>query len=150
MTFQRYPPDQPLSYWVFKSRQYRIAQETRGAQEMISQEQIERLDSIGFVWAAKKNSTWKKSERIRIRAVWDESWEKAYKKLLRFKKQHGHTNIPKKWPQDQHLASWCFRQKKLYKMDQDLEDGEILNLPAHRKEKLEKVSLDLFSKIIFQ
>lgn len=117
---------------------------------MISQEQIERLDSIGFVWAAKKNSTWKKSERIRIRAVWDESWEKAYKKLLRFKKQHGHTNIPKKWPQDQHLASWCFRQKKLYKMDQDLEDGEILNLPAHRKEKLEKVSLDLFSKIIFQ
>lgn len=149
MTFQRYPPDQTLSYWVFKSRQYRVAQETRGAQEMISQEQIKRLDSIGFVWAAKKNPTWLKAERKRIQAQWDESWEKTYKKLLRFKKKYGHTNIPKKWPQDQHLASWCFRQKFLYRMDQDLEDGEVLNLANHRKEKLEKVRLDLFSTVIF-
>ena len=61
----------PLANWVNNQRKKYIS-------KILSQDKIDKLNSIGFVWNIKESL-----------------WEENFKELLSFKEKHGHTNIPK-------------------------------------------------------
>lgn len=61
---------------------------------------VRRLDSIGFEWV--------------VRAY---SWEDHYDHLLKYKRIHGHVNVPQKFnePEMPKLGSWLMAQRRLQK-----------------------------------
>lgn len=66
---------------------------------MLSEEQIEKLDKLGFIWNAK-----------------NERWEKSYAEAVRYKKEHG--SHPSRTASDEStkmIYQWISNQKQAYK-----------------------------------
>jgi hypothetical protein len=81
----------------------------------ISIDRINRLESIGFVWA--KGQEKKK-------------WNEMYQKLVAYKKEHKSTNVPRGYARDPKLGNWVHVQHPLYKSK---------NLNTERMNKLESL-----------
>lgn len=82
--------DISLARWV-------TAQRTRRGKGALSDEQIARLDSIGFVWNWQEHSA-------------DENWHRWLEKLTQFKEQFGHCNTST-YAGDPALARWVVAQR---------------------------------------
>lgn len=65
----------------------------------ITQDQVESLNRIKFVWSVKKRSC----------------WDEMFQKLEAFKDTHGNCSVPIIWKVDPQLAKWCNNQKTAYK-----------------------------------
>eukprot|EP00558_Chaetoceros_sp_UNC1202_P001272 CAMPEP_0197261214 /NCGR_PEP_ID=MMETSP1429-20130617/84430_1 /TAXON_ID=49237 /ORGANISM="Chaetoceros sp., Strain UNC1202" /LENGTH=174 /DNA_ID=CAMNT_0042725471 /DNA_START=524 /DNA_END=1048 /DNA_ORIENTATION=- len=90
-----------------------------GIDNSMTDEHIQRLKDIGFVWEAKQDSVWKEKDCSMKVAKADSGWERNYKDLVKFKKKHKHTIVPKKYAKNQVLSSWVFRQRKHYRLRQE-------------------------------
>lgn len=84
--------DLSLARWV-------TAQRTRRVKGALTDEQISRLDGLGFVWNWQEQSA-------------DENWLRWFHKLQQFKERFGHCNITKgDCDGDPKLASWAMSQR---------------------------------------
>jgi hypothetical protein len=79
--------DPQLGRWVAMQRYRRKIGELAAAH-------IERLDRLGFEWSPT-----------------DMSWDKMFARLVLFKKQQKHCDVPSVWPEDPPLASWVANQR---------------------------------------
>mmetsp|Transcript_32474 Transcript_32474/g.58704 ORF Transcript_32474/g.58704 Transcript_32474/m.58704 type:complete len:359 (-) Transcript_32474:308-1384(-) len=61
-------------------------------------DRLVRLNEIGFNWS-----------------VHDVSWEEQFKQLEEFKKEHGHCNVPQKYPVNQSLGNWVITRRQCYR-----------------------------------
>jgi Helicase associated domain len=61
----------------------------------LTSDRIRALESAGFVW----NSH-------------DATWLARFQELMDFREQHGHCNVPTKWPENQSLARWVTFQRQ--------------------------------------
>ena len=68
---------------------------SRGITTNLSDAQIDKLNSIGFVWDAKNDAEWRKMERQRKSVQSKDIWEECFKALIAFKEKTGHTSVPK-------------------------------------------------------
>jgi len=84
---QHWPEDQRLANWVSNQRQFR----RKGT---LSKVRVKKLEELGFVW----NS---------ISGFWD----RMFAALVDYKRKHGHCNVPTKWKENRHLASWVVNQR---------------------------------------
>ena len=103
-----YEADNQLGIWVNTQRQFY-------RNEALSVDQIERLESIGFVWD-----------------VLDMQWMKNYNQLLVYKKQHKSTQVPHTYTPAEnylpHLGKWVSGQRRLHRDGQSSEKRvEYLN-----------------------
>jgi hypothetical protein len=78
----RYVEDPELGQWVMTQRVSYIRNE-------ISEERINHLESIGFVWG-----------------VFDVKWMGMYQKLVTYKKEYNSTRVPAKYKEDPKLGNW--------------------------------------------
>lgn len=62
----------------------------------LSQERIDKLDSIGFQWRILEHTF---------------TWEDRYQQLVEFQKEHGHANVPYTYPIDQRFSRWTYKQR---------------------------------------
>ena len=83
--------DLSLARWV-------TAQRTRRAKGALSDEQVARLDSLGFVWNWQEQSA-------------NENWLRWFQKLKLFKERFGHCNVETGWGEDPPLAGWVTAQR---------------------------------------
>lgn len=60
---------------------------------------VNRLDSIGFVWAPA-----------------DKVWNEMFARLMKYKKKHGDCDVPSSCPSDPNLANWVANQRHRRKM----------------------------------
>ncbi|MDF9801307.1 succinate dehydrogenase flavin-adding protein (antitoxin of CptAB toxin-antitoxin module) [Catalinimonas alkaloidigena] len=79
--------DKPLAKWVVYQRKNR---------HRLSTGQKDRLESLGFVFDMQQQKSM--------------SWEYRYQQLLLFKKEHGHTNVPRHYKNKQ-LYDWVRAQR---------------------------------------
>jgi hypothetical protein len=81
--------------------QYRYLQndETRHL-SFLTQDRIERLESIGFVWSSH-----------------EAAWNCKYEELVKFWKKKGHTHVPSKWGESPDLRNWVGYQRLRYKAE---------------------------------
>ncbi|CAE8594843.1 unnamed protein product [Polarella glacialis] len=85
-----------LGHWVSTQRRARKGQGGR----RLGAEQIEQLDSLGFVWDVGKAA-----------------WEDNFEFLKAYKQEHGHTRVPKSYAADDgfQLGTWVDRQRQARK-----------------------------------
>ena len=81
---------QDLAQWVSAAR-------TRKKQEVLSEERIERLNAIGFVWDFQS-----------LKA--DETWMKWYRELEQYAQENGNPHVPRTH-ENTKLASWVWMQR---------------------------------------
>jgi len=101
--------DRQLNSWVDAQRQ-------ANKQGRLSQERIDKLESLGVQWIVK-------------------SWESKYKKLKEFQQIHGHCNVP--LHSEKQLYRWVVDQRRAKKRGK---------LSAERVKKLEDLGIRLTSK----
>ncbi|WP_082192338.1 DEAD/DEAH box helicase [Chlamydia suis] len=99
----KYPQNPQLAVWVSHQR----ADFKEGK---LAEDKIARLEELGFVWR-----------------VLEEAWEKNFLELKRFREEHGHCNVPHKYPKSPQLAVWVSNQRKDFKKG-DLSEDRIARL----------------------
>lgn len=87
--------DPSFASWV-------VAQRTRRKKGALSDEQIARLDGLGFVWNWQEQSA-------------DDNWTRYFQKLKLFKERFGYCNVETGWEEDTQLAGWVSAQRVRYK-----------------------------------
>jgi hypothetical protein len=108
---KRYKHDRKLAKWVGTQRHRK---------KNLDEDQEEALDDIGFVWN-----------------YLEHSWRTQFKRLVAYKAQHGHCNVPQGYKDDPQLAIWVVTQRnRKRKLDKDQEEaldgiGFIWNIPEH-------------------
>eukprot|EP00438_Fugacium_kawagutii_P017890 Skav201907 [mRNA] locus=scaffold3992:66369:67490:+ [translate_table: standard] len=94
-----------LGTWVTKQR-------TLKKLDKLTQDQIERLDELGFVWNPHR-----------------EQWENGYEELQKYKAEHGDVWVPqsRRTASGFNLGTWVTKQRKMRKGDK-LNQGQIERL----------------------
>ncbi|RKZ83353.1 MAG: hypothetical protein DRR19_19260 [Candidatus Parabeggiatoa sp. nov. 1] len=85
---QNYSDLPKLAIWVNRQRQAK-------KKGMLSQEQIDKLNKISFIWNPL-----------------EQAWEDNFAALMEYKKIYGHCNVPSKWDKNQTLGMWVHHQRK--------------------------------------
>lgn len=105
-----------LARWVAKQRRAK-------KQNQLTPEQVSRMEEIGFAWSTHDGGWDASRERLapdRVRRLdevgfeWDPigtRWEEMFQRLVEFKKEHGHTNVPQRSPKYAELATWVRNQR---------------------------------------
>jgi hypothetical protein len=108
-----------LARWVKRQRyQYRLRKE--GKPSAMTDERIEALEKLGFVWDSH-----------------GAAWEDHLKELEIFKSTHRHCNVPSCYPQKSSLASWIKCQRSQYRLF--FSEGKDSNMTMERIIQLEKM-----------
>ena len=107
-----------LAEWVKRQRhQYKLKNE--GKHSALSEDRIEALETIGFVWNSHD-------------AIWEERW----KELCIYKDINSNCNVPSKYLLNPQLAVWVKRQRRQYKF---FSSGKLSTMSPCRIEKLEAI-----------
>ncbi|MGB1294744.1 MAG: helicase associated domain-containing protein [Flavobacteriales bacterium] len=83
----RYKKNKSLGTWVVRQR---VIKNT------LSDEQIDALNSINFVWNPR-----------------EDSWENNYAKLVEYKEKNNHTNVPVNYSEDLIFGRWVQKQRRI-------------------------------------
>lgn len=83
-----------LRHWVVVQRQCK----KRG---LLSAARLQRLDAIGFEWQRPTCHD----------PVQDARWEEMFAQLAHFHAQHGHSDVPRSFPEMPHLGRWVDHQR---------------------------------------
>lgn len=104
--------------WVKRQRcQYKLYQ--CGKESTMTQERIDLLNSIGFVWNQQETL-----------------WESRFKELVDFKKKYGNCAVPYNYEENPKLANWVKIQRRQYVLYQAKCDS---NMTCDRIQRLEKL-----------
>ncbi|GKY95090.1 hypothetical protein MPSEU_000473000 [Mayamaea pseudoterrestris] len=79
----------------------------------LTEERIRRLESVGFEWRVKQ----------KMKRYYQRQWDVMFDRLLLFKKQTGHTCVPKRYPPDTKLGTWMHTQRIQWKKQVGKVDG---------------------------
>lgn len=114
--------DEPkeLATWIRNQRtQYRyMHQEEKHHLNFLTEERIEKLESLGFVWNPQ-----------------DAKWKQMYMLLVDFRDRFGHCDVPTKWKENVKLSQWVSHQRFKYKArQQGRKVGESI-----KKEQIERL-----------
>jgi hypothetical protein len=100
-----YPDNPQLGNWVDNQRQlYRMRQEAEESgdnmsYEFITDDRIDRLNSIGFVWNAN-----------------DHAWNLRFEELKQYIAEKGKSCVPGIYPENESLGLWVAKQRRTYKV----------------------------------
>lgn len=83
----RYKRNKSLGTWVVRQR---VIKNT------LSEEQIEKLNSLEFVWEPRTNS-----------------WNQNFEKLMQYFQEHGDTNVPVNYREDIPFGRWVQKQRRI-------------------------------------
>lgn len=87
------------SQWVARQRREKRARE-KGEKNYMSDGKLGKLVKIGFRWAKPRLKT---------------NWERKYRELCQYYRQHGHSDVPTKCPGNPTLGRWASKQRTEYK-----------------------------------
>merc|ERR1712137_1399587 len=92
-----------LGNWVMFMRRYY-------ALGKLNQEQIDRLEEVGFQWRLQTHS---KPRNPRVTEVADAKFKEMVNKLKVYQEQHGNCAVPVKYEEDPALGFWVKKQRNL-------------------------------------
>jgi superfamily II DNA or RNA helicase len=88
--------------WCTEQRKRRAAGE-------LEQEQIDRLDRIGFDWRPPRGKT--KDAKPSPSKIAAPSWQQMFDQLVEYFKIHGDYNVPQRWTANPVLGGWVMSQR---------------------------------------
>jgi Helicase associated domain len=111
--------DSELAQWVSTQR-------SLFKKNLLRQDRRQRLESIGFTWAANSKMIADSGDRRESKTNGEKKgggtkgyernaqWRANYERLKQFHIQHGHFNIPNRYEKDPALGVWCSNQRSIY------------------------------------
>ena len=87
----------------------------------LSQERIDKLESIGFQWRVAKPAV---------------GWENRYEQLVQYRMQNGDCNVPQSYPPDKPFGRWVMKQRCQHSLKLR---GEKSQLTDEREKKLNDI-----------
>ena len=140
----KFKPNPSLGCWVSTQRVH-FKRLKVGRHTSLTQEKIEKLDSIGFIWDAsevskdevvskkrvpgtkrKKKDAEEKESREGGKKNNQEAWLEMYKKLKSYKAKIGDTLVPSKY-KDKSLANWVAVQRRNYRTREEGTTSKRMN-----------------------
>ena len=95
----KYPANPTLGHWCGTMRyRYNQIQQGQTLNKRITQDQIERLEELGFKWKVQKTLT----------------FEQRCRDLEAFKREFGHCYISCRYSADPSLGNWCHKLRSSY------------------------------------
>jgi len=120
----KYTDNPSLGKWCIDMRfAYTKIQKGMKRNSNLSQDRINRLEKIGFRWQG---------------VDYDEKFKKRCRKLIAFKEEFGHCNVPRRYAGNPSLGHWCSTMRTGYKKIQKGMKPRF-NLSQERIDRLEKV-----------
>ena len=98
---QQFPENHSLGIWVNKMRMERKKWDTGSERTSLTERKIELLESIDFIWAQNHKG--------------EIGWERRFQEIKKFKRKHGHCNVPTKSAENRALGRWVSTQRTMYK-----------------------------------
>jgi len=102
---KRYKDDKQLGIWVdtqrsqYKKLQQKIANgETNAKSNRLTEDRIQRLNEVGFVWSIR------------------DDWQTHYNELVKYKSLHAHCNVPARYTLNNRLGIWVTSQRQQFKL----------------------------------
>jgi hypothetical protein len=87
-------------------------QRTRFRQGELSQDEVRRLNDLGFTWE-----------------LWRQQWEAMFAALVEYQDTYGHCDVPQQFAENRKLGNWVITQRMYYRKGKlDAEQIERLNL----------------------
>jgi len=111
-----------LGLWVGKQRLDR-------RNSRLTDDQICRLDGIGFVWEPSTRSNITRTRKVLPHVDWDAMFDA----LAQFKQSYGHCNVPLKWLENPQLYKWVERQRLI---------RDLVGLSEDRQQRLEGLGFE--------
>lgn len=115
-----WPQDRGFSHWVSNQRSFR-------KKGVLKQDRIDRLTKLGFTWTILDGRNGPVVSPSKWTSFADRRWEGMFAALLKFKKQRGHCDVPKRMKGKEKLGLWCAYQRKLANQ-QELRPDRIARL----------------------
>ena len=78
----------------------------RGINDLLTDERLEKLKDIGFIFNAKQSQVYKDADLAKKTLSYETAWNGYYDELKKFKEEHGHCLVPKLYPQHKAFSSW--------------------------------------------
>ena len=122
---RNYEPNKKLGSWV-KRQRYEYKKWLREDDAFISQERIDQLNKIEFVWEVGTGNNRRD----------DMLWKQQFNELVKYKEKHGDCLVPQKYKNSVKLGNWVKRQRREYKKWLKGEDAPITQ---ERIEQLEGI-----------
>jgi hypothetical protein len=94
----RYPPNPSLGVWVSTQRYQKQKYDNDPATSQLTAEHVAALETLGLVWNFESRP---------------DNWEMRLEELKAFKAmpEHGHCNVPNRYPPNPQLAKWVNHQR---------------------------------------
>lgn len=124
-----YPGNEKLGVWV-KTQRYQFRLLNDGKTAKISEERVNLLNSVGFVWDVNKM----------IDAEHKREWDRNLEQLKLYKIENGNCNVPSKYTSIPHLGSWMARQRAHYRL---IKSGLQSSMTPLQAKKFEYVVYDI-------
>eukprot|EP00984_Skeletonema_dohrnii_P010538 scaffold4110_cov77-Skeletonema_dohrnii-CCMP3373.AAC.3 len=102
----KYPDNPQLGGWV-RWQRYQYTRKQRGELSQMTDERIEKLNEIGFVWDPL-----------------DDAWNEMLQQIVDYKDKHGDTLVPQNYPDNPQLGVWVVTQRQ-YKKNNKLASGRV-------------------------
>ena len=97
-----YEQNPKLGYWVSRQRK-EYKKWLRGVHAKITQDRIDQLNEIDFVWEVGSN---RRDDTL---------WRQHFNELVKYKKKHGDCLVPNKYEHNKQLGNWVGNQRYQYK-----------------------------------
>lgn len=131
-----------LGAWVHNQRtQYKLL--TEGKHSRITEERVELLQALGFVWNTREmmplieNEHGEKQRLPRRRKPQDDKWLRRLHELKAYISLRGNTLVPQSYAANPALGKWVSYQRTQYKL---LKEGKPSQMSEERIASLEEVS----------
>ena len=123
-----YTENPTLMHWVKRQRyQYKLRVEEGVSNSALTDERMKALEDIGFIWNAHT-------------AV----WMQRLAELRAFHKQHGHSNVPNRYPTNPPLSTWTKCQRRQYKL---FRDGKGSYMTHERVQLLQQLDFEFEPRV---
>ena len=124
--------DIELGNWVSNQRK-------RAKQNKLRQDRRELLNKIKFTWIV-LNPT-KKQNQTKSYVTHDEKWNQMFRKLKKFKSEHGHCKVPYNYHHDHALGMWVSTQRRVFQKKTFMY-GDRKEMHQIRKDLLDSIDFD--------
>ncbi|GFH43842.1 hypothetical protein CTEN210_00315 [Chaetoceros tenuissimus] len=100
---KKYPSNQTLANWCdARRRDYSSLKRGKKCHGRLPPDLIEKLNKMGFKW------------KLQLGRNPVKTYDDYLHDLQKFKDEHGHCEVPKKYPSNQTLANWCDARRRDY------------------------------------
>jgi len=114
-------PNPSLARWVKRQRyQYTLFQE--GKPSAMSEERVNALEKIGFIWDAQKAA-----------------WERRLTQLRAYRAANGHCTVPTSYKANKKLAAWVKYQRRHYRLRAE---GKASTMTKYRIDSLNEMGFE--------